>query len=114
MPPTPTPEEIQIETVREIAQLYSFAQSAALINGLNDVQWTATIADITAWNAVKNKHTQIKGDGVDINKDRNRLDITMRVRRRLGIFPAEPVAESAGGSYVSYTPAASASDCGDY
>src|SRR5215204_3718925 len=88
----PTPEEI--EAVREIALLYSYEQTEQLINGqpeiadsgLNDAQWAATLADVAEWAKVKNKHTRIDGDGVKIDKDRNRLDITNRVRLRLGLF----------------------------
>lgn len=81
--PNPTPEEI--ESVREIARLSSYADSESRISSLNDAQWAATRADITEWAKVKNKHTIIDGSGVKIDKDRNRLDITNRVRQRFGL-----------------------------
>lgn len=99
----PTPE--QIEAVQEIAQLYSFEQSKTLLGKLNDAQWAATLADLEEWAKVKNKHTIIKGGGVEINKDRNRLDITIRLRRRLQVYPVDPTSfDSGGGVYCSYTP----------
>lgn len=106
----PSPE--QVDAVQEIAQLYSFDQTENLLGILNDAQWAATLADITEWGKVKNKHTIIKGNGVEINKDRNRLDITIRLRRRLKVYPADPNELNAGGgSYCSYTPASADADC---
>lgn len=105
--PTPTPTAEQIEAVREIALLYSYAQTETLVEALNDASWAATIADIAEWARVKNKHARIKGDGVEINKDDNRLDITNRVRRRLGLFPSSSSSSAGdsgpGGDYSSYT-----------
>lgn len=104
MPPTPTPSAEQIEAVREIALLYSFAQAEELTNKLNNASWMATIADLAAWAPLKNDHTRIEGDGVKIDNDRNRLDITNRLRLRLGLNPVESARVAGGGSYCSYTP----------
>lgn len=94
-----TPE--QIERVREIIGYSSYDGAAALCSRLNPVQETETIADIALWAKVRDKHTLIKGDGVDIDKGRNRLSIINRVRRRLGLsaVESETELESSGGSY---------------
>ncbi|MET0754055.1 MAG: hypothetical protein ABWZ66_11805 [Pyrinomonadaceae bacterium] len=85
--PTPTPENEQIESVREIAKLTSFAEAQTLVSSLNDEQWTATLADITLWGTLKNQFTVLKGgrSGVVIDPKESRLEITNRVRNRLGL-----------------------------
>lgn len=101
-----TPE--QIERVREIIGYTSYDATAALCSRLNAVQETETIADIAEWAKVRNKFTLIKGDGVDIDKARNRLGIINRVRTRLGLSGVESEAElnsTSGGSYCYSHPA---------
>lgn len=85
--PTPTPTSAQIETVREIVNISSVAETETRIETISDEAWTATIADITEWNKVKNKFTNLSGgpSGVDIDKSRNRLGLRNRVRVRLGL-----------------------------
>ncbi|HEY0428995.1 MAG TPA: hypothetical protein VGC76_14535 [Pyrinomonadaceae bacterium] len=85
--PTPTPTNEQTETVREIAKLSSFADAQERISSLNDEQWAAMLADITAWSSVKNQFTRLKGgrSGVDIDPGRTRMEIRNRVRVRLGL-----------------------------
>lgn len=89
--PTPTPTEMQIESVREIALLSIFAEAESKINALNDSQWAATVADIAEWAKVKNKFTKIEGgrSGVVIDKEDNRLGIRNRVRVRLGLVEVD-------------------------
>ena len=79
----PPQESNDVEAVREIALLQSYSDARDRLAALEQVQWDRTRDDIAAWNEVKNKHTKIKSDGVDIDKERDRLDITNRVRRRL-------------------------------
>lgn len=81
----PSPSPAQIESVREIAHLSNRTDAAFYLGRLNVAEWNATVEDIAAWAKVKNQHTIIKGGGVEINKSRNRLDITNRVRRRFGL-----------------------------
>ncbi len=113
MPLTPPPNEALIEAVRNIALLNSFDYAATLIDGLKQAQWDAMLSDLTAWETVKNDYTIIKGDGVDINSGRDRLDITNRVRRRLGLNGVDEsgnaVGTVTGDVYCSYTPPRS--DC---
>jgi len=85
-------EPENVEAVREIALLSSYPDASARLGRLEEVQCTATLDDIAEWAKVKNKHTVIKGDGVEIDKDRNRLDIRNRVRTRFGL----PEVDSSG------------------
>lgn len=80
-----SPSPAQIETVREIAHLSNRTDAAFYLGRLNDAEWNATVEDIAEWAKVKNKHTVIKGGGVEINKSQNRLDVTNRVRGRFGL-----------------------------
>lgn len=100
--PTPTPENDQIENVREIARLSSFTESKALVSSLNDEQWAATLADIAAWILLKNQFTNLKGgrSGVDINPGRARAVISKRVRKRLGL---SELSEAEDDSYSNST-----------
>lgn len=82
---TPVPEADHIEKVREIAHLANRTDAEFYLNRLNQAEWDATLLDITEWGRVKNKHTIIRGDGVEIDKSVNRLDITNRVRGRFGL-----------------------------
>lgn len=76
--------ETQVEKVREIVNVSSFAEVKARVDSLNASAWADTVEDIAEWEKVKNKHTKIKGDGVEIDKSDNRLAIRNRVRVRLG------------------------------
>lgn len=81
--PSPTPE--QIGKVREIVNISSKAEIAARINEYCDQSdWIETLSDVEQWDAVKNDHTIIEGDGVKINNDDLRLTVRNRVRVRLG------------------------------
>jgi hypothetical protein len=107
-------EPLQIERVREIIGFASYDATAALLSRLNAVQESETAADVTAWNLVRDKHTIIKGEGVEINKSTNRLSIINRVRRRLGLSAVdnETLLESSAPGAVCYShPAASDTDC---
>lgn len=50
MPPSPTPTDEDIDFVREIAGEISFTTVSALIDNLNDAQWSRALDLITAWN----------------------------------------------------------------
>jgi hypothetical protein len=108
--------EIQIERVREIIGFTSYDATAALCLNLNAVQESETIADITKWEAVRDRHTRIKGgrSGVEIDKSDNRLAIINRVRRRLGLSAVddEKLLESSAPGAVCYShPADIDRDC---
>lgn len=81
--PSPTPE--QINAVRDAAHLANRTDAEFYIARLNDAEWADTRQDITEWGLLKNKNTRIKADGVDIDKSRNRLEITNRLRRLFGL-----------------------------
>ena len=93
----------QIEDIREIALLDSYDYAANLCARLNAVQETATVADIAEWQKVRNKFTLIKGDGVDIDKSRNRLGIINRVRRRLGLPGLDSEAETSANAEICFS-----------
>jgi uncharacterized protein YuzE len=107
----------QIERVREIIGFTSFDATAALCSRLNAVQETETAGDITAWQLVRDKHTIIKGDGVEINKASNRLAIINRVRRRLGLSSVEDetMLELSNPGAVHYShPSDESENCASY
>lgn len=81
----PSPTDGQIEEAREVAHLVNVTDADFYLKRLTQAQWDATLDDLTEWAKVKNKHTRIKGDGMEIDKSRNRLDITNRVRGRFGL-----------------------------
>lgn len=107
----------QVEDVREIALLESFAQAETLCSRLNDVQETATVEDIAEWQKIKNKFNRLAGGklGFYSDKDPKRLAITNRVRRRLGLsgVNSEEDANSASSGEICYShPESSDSYCG--
>ncbi len=89
MPPIPAPVESEIESVREIARITSYAQTAILVDVLNNSQWSATLDDVDEWSGVKPKHTEIKAGllGANVSPAMRKLVITNRVRERLGLEP---------------------------
>lgn len=80
----PNPSEQQIEEIREIVDVSSTAEVAARVALLSQYAWTATISDIAAWIAVRDKTEVIKGGGVEIDDSKTRIEIRNRVRVRLG------------------------------
>lgn len=103
MPPTPTPTESDIESVRKIARLKSYTTAETLVNALNDSQWVATLDDIDEWDGVQGKHTKIKAGllGANIDPEEQRLAITNRVRERIGLDPVTLVGTVIGSSGVA-------------
>jgi len=104
--PTENPTNDQIESVREIAKLTTFAEAQTLVSSLNNEQWTATLADITLWNSLKNQFTKLKGgrSGVIIDPANSRLEITNRVRNRLGLADIGKIDEFVCGNFTESVP----------
>lgn len=77
------PTDEQLNTVRDMARLSSSAEAASRLGAINAAEWQSVVEDIALWNRLKNKNALIKGDGVDIDKGRDRLEVRNRVR---GLF----------------------------
>lgn len=105
----------QIEIVREIILSTSYSETAVLVAALNPAQETMTIADIEAWTSIRNKYTKVTRVGaihMNADKSENRLGITNRVRRRLGLSAIDSESDlNTSGEYCSSTPVI-AEDCG--
>ena len=87
MPPTPTPTDDQIAEVREIAQIRDFQTAADLVNSLNDADWARGLAALAEWTRIHRKHVRFKGKGVDLDNERERLQIINEMRVLLGLPP---------------------------
>ncbi len=101
MPPTPTPVQGEIDTVREIARLLSYSDTEILVNALNDSQWSRMGDFISKWEALDSKDTKIINGllGANVDPDRARLRITNAVREMLGLLPVNMAGISADDGY---------------
>lgn len=91
------PQE-QIERVREISRLASYAQAETLCGALLAVQETATVGDLAEWVALRSKFTDVDYK-VKISAAKSRLVIRNRVRERLGLEPLSLASETSGVIY---------------
>lgn len=104
----------QIEDVREIALLDSYAYAQTLCGRLNAVQETATVADIAEWQKVKNKFNKLAGGKLAFYSDKEpkRLAITNRVRRRLGLSGLDSEEDANSRSEICYSNPVDTEICG--
>lgn len=100
----------EIENVREIAALPSYAAAETLTTALNTAQEAATRSDIADFNKVKNSFAELKGE-LNTDNTAKRLAIRNRVRTRLGLSWLESEADLARlsgagfGTYEFFHPA---------
>lgn len=83
---------LEIERIREIAGLKTYAQAETLSGQLSAVQRQATRMDIKTYGLVGEGTVGVKGgkEGADYSQSRDREDIRQRVRLRLGLDPVDP------------------------
>lgn len=109
-------DQEQIEIVREIILSTSYSETAVLVAALNPAQETMTIADIAAWTSIRNKFTRVTQVGsikMLADKSDNRLGITNRVRRRLGLSAIDSESDLNVTTEICVsTPVMNNGDCG--
>ncbi|HXG85099.1 MAG TPA: hypothetical protein VNI84_13850 [Pyrinomonadaceae bacterium] len=107
-PPTAI-EAIEIELTSEVLSLSSFADTAAKIDAIHPVQWSAQKEDNALWKTKRNSVTIINGE---VSIDPNSLLARVRIRslKRFGLpsvldSRGEPVGTSgAVGFFNGYLP----------
>jgi hypothetical protein len=77
-----------VTTAEIIGEVYQVAQWWA--QNLTPAQEASLRADIATWSAVRDNHTRISGDGVEINPADKRGAITRRVRIMLRLDARSP------------------------
>ena len=89
-------DETQIEQVREIAGLGSYAEASTLTANLNLAQVTRTQTDITEWEAIRGDYTEIEKGllGANLSVREQKLHVRNRVRVRLDLLPVKSLDES--------------------
>ncbi len=88
MPPLPTPEDIDIDAVREVAGENDFVYVSSLIDALNDAQWARAQDFITKWFEIEPGDLMgLKGgrDGLRLEDQESLDDIRVRMRLLLGL-----------------------------
>jgi hypothetical protein len=82
----PTPEAEQVEETREVLGLKSYSVTAELIEGVEEVQWTAQLADNETWAANRDKKVEIRNaDGIYLDPNSFLGKLRNRSRRRFGL-----------------------------
>lgn len=93
MPLSTNFSDTEVEYVREICHISNksdfIASLAQKLDALNAAQVTATQRDISKWEAIEYGTERSKGGikGTDYSTERNRDQITNKVRERLGYDP---------------------------
>src|ERR1044072_693075 len=102
MPPLPTPNDEDIDFVREVTGEVSFEFISTLIGKLNDGQWSRALELVAAWNeyAPGSVMELVNGGREGVNeKDQDALmDIRKRLRLLLGL---PELREGDGGFFPS-------------
>lgn len=85
-------DELEIERIREIAGLKTYAQAESLSAELSNVQRQATRMDIKTYGLIGEGTVGVKGgkEGADYSQSRDREDIRQRLRLRLGLDAVDP------------------------
>jgi hypothetical protein len=88
MSPLPTPDDVDIDAVREVAGELDFDFISSLIDELNDAQWGRALDFVTAWNEIApGDLIGLEGgrDGVRLSDQEGLDDIRRRMRLLLGL-----------------------------
>ncbi len=81
--------EDEVEVVREILRTASLAVIAERAATLTEVQITRTRVDLTLWEKKRYKFARVTGGGVDVDDERTRRAIRVRVSERFGVSATE-------------------------
>lgn len=82
----PTPDADQIEETREVLGLKSYSDTASLIADVEEVQWTAQLADNETWADNRDKKVEIRdADGIYLDPNSFLGKLRNRSRRRFGL-----------------------------
>ena len=101
--PLPSPTDEDIDFVREVAGEASFEFISALIDNLNDAQWSRALDLVTAWNeyAPGSVMELVNGGREGVNeKDQDAL---MDIRRRLRLLLGLPEFREGDGGFFRST-----------
>lgn len=104
MPPSPTPTDEDVNFAREVAGENDSVLIAALVDNLNDAQWSRALDLITAWNQfAPGDLLGLEGgrEGVKLSDQAGLDDLRKRLRLLLGLPELRDAALTGGPGTTS-------------